>query len=107
MHAIEKLLAKKPGKDSVKTGEIVNCEIDMAGINDLYLQTIRSFFEMGAKKVYDPSKVIMFLDHYAPASTIQQAQNQKEFREFCWEQGIDLLMDIDQGVCHQVLVDKG
>ncbi|MGB6328464.1 MAG: 3-isopropylmalate dehydratase large subunit [Halarcobacter sp.] len=107
MHAIEKLLAKKAGKQSVKTGEIVNCDIDMAGINDLYLQTIRSFFEMGAKKVYDPSKVIMFLDHYAPASTIQQAQNQKEFREFCWDQGIDLLMDIDQGVCHQVLADKG
>jgi homoaconitate hydratase family protein len=107
MHAIEKLLARKAGKNSVKTGEIVNCEIDMAGINDLYLQTIRSFFEMGAKKVYDPSKVIMFLDHYAPASTIQQAQNQKEFREFCWNQGIDLLMDIDQGVCHQVLADKG
>jgi 3-isopropylmalate/(R)-2-methylmalate dehydratase large subunit len=107
MHAIEKLLSKKAGKQSVKTGEIVNCDIDMAGINDLYLQTIRSFFEMGAKKVYDPSKVIMFLDHYAPASTIQQAQNQKEFREFCWDQGIDLLMDIDQGVCHQVLADKG
>jgi len=107
MHAIEKLLAKKAAKQSVKTGEIVNCDIDMAGINDLYLQTIRSFFEMGAKKVYDPSKVIMFLDHYAPASTIQQAQNQKEFREFCWDQGIELLMDIDQGVCHQVLADKG
>ncbi len=107
MHAIEKLLAKKAAKQSVKTGEIINCDIDMAGINDLYLQTIRSFFEMGAKKVYDPSKVIMFLDHYAPASTIQQAQNQKEFREFCWDQGIELLMDIDQGVCHQVLVDKG
>ena len=107
MHAIEKLLAKKAGKPSVKTGEIVNCDINMAGINDLYLQTIRSFFEMGATKVYDPSKVIMFLDHYAPASTIQQAQNQKEFREFCWDQGIELLMDIDQGVCHQVLVDKG
>ncbi len=107
MHAIAKLLAKKAGKQSVKTGEIVNCDIDMAGINDLYLQTIRSFFEMGAKKVYDPSKVIMFLDHYAPASTIQQAKNQKEFREFCWDQGIELLMDIDQGVCHQVLADKG
>ncbi len=107
MHAIEKLLAKKAGKTSVKCGEIVNCEVDMAGINDLYLQTIRSFFEMGGTKVHDPSKVIMFLDHYAPASTILQAQNQKEFREFCWEQGIELLMDIDQGVCHQVLVDKG
>ena len=107
MHAIEKLLAKKAGKSSVKTGEIINCEIDMAGINDLYLQTIRSFFEMGGKRVHSPEKVIMFLDHYAPASTIMQAQNQKQFREFCWDQGIDLLMDIDQGVCHQVLADKG
>ena len=107
MHAIEKLLAHKAGKKSVSTGEIVNCIIDMAGINDLYLQTVRSFFEMGGTKVYDPSKLIMFMDHYAPASTIVQADNQKQFREFCWEQGIDLLMDIDQGVCHQVLADKG
>lgn len=107
MHAIEKLLAKKSGKTKVTSGEIVNCEVDMAGINDLYLQTIKSFHEMGASKVYNPSKVIMFLDHYAPASTIIQAQNQKEFREFCWEQKIKLLMDIDQGVCHQVLADYG
>lgn len=107
MHAIEKILAKKAGKDSVVTGEIVNCFIDMAGINDLYLQTVRSFFEMGGKRVYDPNKVIMFLDHYAPASTITQADNQKQFREFCWDQGIDLLIDINEGVCHQVLADRG
>lgn len=107
MHAIEKLLAKAAGKETVKTGEIVNCCVDMAGINDLYLQTVRSFYEMGGKKVHDPSKVIMFMDHYAPPSTIIQADNQKQFRQFCWDQGIDLLMDIDQGVCHQVLADKG
>lgn len=107
MHAIEKILAKAAGKQIVATGEIVNCKVDLAGINDLYLQTIRSFHEMGGTKVHDPSKVIVFLDHYAPASTITQADNQKQFREFCWDQGIDLLMDIDQGVCHQVLADKG
>lgn len=107
MHAIEKLLAQKAGVESVSTGEIVNCSVDLAGVNDLYLQTVRSFFEMGGTKVYDPSKIIMFLDHYAPASTITQADNQKQFREFCWEQGIDLLMDIDQGVCHQILADHG
>jgi len=107
MHAIEKLLAKKAGKAHIQTGEIINCNVDMAGINDLYLQTLRSFYEMGGVKVHDPNKVIMFLDHYAPASTIMQAHNQKEFRQFCWDQGIELLMDIDQGVCHQVLADKG
>lgn len=107
MHAIEKLLAKAAGKEMVTTGEIVNCAVDMAGINDLYLQTVRSFYEMGGEKVHDPSKVIMFMDHYAPPSTIIQADNQKQFRQFCWDQGIELLMDIDQGVCHQVLADKG
>lgn len=107
MHALEKILAKKAGKERVSTGEIVNCTVDMAGINDLYLQTVRSFFEVGAKKVYAPDKVIMFLDHYAPASTSMQADNQKQFREFCWSQGIELLMDINEGVCHQVLADKG
>jgi homoaconitate hydratase family protein len=107
MHAIEKLLAKKAGQQTVVTGEIVNCTVDLAGINDLYLQTVRSFFEMGGTKVYDPDKVIMFMDHYAPPSTIVQADNQKQFREFCREQGIGLLMDINEGVCHQVLADKG
>lgn len=107
MHAIEKILAKAAGRPTVSTGEIVNCKVDMAGINDLYLQTLRSFTEMGGKKVHDPKKVVVFLDHYAPASTIMQADNQKLFREFCWDQGIDLLMDVDQGVCHQVMADKG
>ena len=107
MHAIEKIMARAAGKDKVVTGEIVNCEVDLAGVNDLYLQTIRSFHEVGGTRVYDPKKLIVFLDHYAPASSITQAANQKQFREFCWDQGIDLLMDIDQGVCHQVLADKG
>lgn len=107
MHAIEKILAKAAGKQTVTTGEIINCKVDLAGINDLYLQTLRSFWEMGGKKVNDPKKVTVFLDHYAPASTITQADNQKQFREFCWDQGIDLLMDVDTGVCHQVLADRG
>ena len=107
MHAIEKLLAEKAGKEQVVTGEIVNCDVDIAGINDLYLQTVRSFYEMGGEQVFDADKIVMFFDHYAPCATITQAENHKQFREFCTEQGIEKLMDIDQGVCHQVLADKG
>ena len=107
MHAIEKLLAEKAGKHQVATGEIVNCDVDIAGINDLYLQTVRSFYEMGGEKVFDADKIVMFFDHYAPCATITQAENHKQFRKFCFGQGIEKLMDIDQGVCHQVLADKG
>ena len=34
MHAIEKILARASGQSSVRTGQIVNCTVDRAGIND-------------------------------------------------------------------------
>jgi homoaconitate hydratase family protein len=107
MHALEKILAKASGKKEVKVGEIVNARVDLAEINDLYLQTIKSFYEMKGTKVWDPEKVVFVLDHYAPAPSIQSASNQKEMREFVWAQGIKHLFDINAGVCHQVMVEAG
>ncbi len=107
MHAIEKLLAEKSGRDTVHAGEIVNCSVDWAGINDLYYQTVKSFYEMGGKRVAAPERAILFFDHYAPCATEKQADNHKKFREFAREQGITHLMDINEGVCHQLMADYG
>lgn len=107
MHAIEKILASHAGLEQVTTGEIVNCTVDVGGANDLYIQSVYSFYEMNGKQVKNPDNIVFFMDHYAPASTPKQAQNQKEFREFAKQQNIPHLMDIDEGVCHQVLADKG
>ena len=51
MHAIEKILAKNSGRKEVRTGEIVTAKVDFAEINDLYLQTVYSFYEMGGENV--------------------------------------------------------
>ena len=107
MHALEKILAYRAGLKEVRAGEIVNCKVDLAGINDLYPQTMYSFREIGGEKVACPDKVVIFLDHYAPPSTIKAAQTHAEFRQFAREQGIEKLMDVNEGVCHQVLADKG
>ncbi len=107
MHALEKILAAHAGLDQVKQGQIVDCKIDVAGINDIYLQTVFSFREIGGTKVANPDGTVIFLDHYSPPSTVRQAQIHKEFREFAAEQGIKGLMDINTGVCHQILADKG
>ena len=107
MHAIEKILARAAGENAVRTGQIVNCRVDLAEVNDLYPQTILSFQEMGGKRVHAPDRITFILDHYAPASSIQQAENQKFMREFCRDQGIELLFDVNAGVCHQVMVDHG
>ena len=107
MHALEKILARAAGVKEVRAGEIVNAKVDLAEVNDLYLQVIKSFYEMGGKKVWDPNKVAFVLDHYAPAPTIKSAANQKVMREFVWEQGIPHLFDINAGVCHQVMPEAG
>ncbi|MEY8000940.1 3-isopropylmalate dehydratase large subunit [Clostridium sp. Mt-5] len=107
MHAIEKILAKAAGKDRVETGEIVTCKVDFAEINDLYLQTVYSFYEMGGKKVWDNEKAAFVFDHYAPAPTIQTAQNHSEMRAFAKEQNLKYHFDINKGVCHQVMPEAG
>lgn len=107
MHAIEKILARAAGKDKVTTGEIVKAKVDFAEVNDLYLQTIYSFYEMGGKKVWDKDKLCFVFDHYAPAPTIKSAQIHKEMRRFVQEQGLTHHFDINTGVCHQVMPEAG
>lgn len=107
MHAIEKIMAKAGGKTTVETGEIVMASVDFAEINDLYLQTIYSFKEMGGKTVWDKDKVAFVFDHFAPASTIKAAQIHKEMREFAKEQKLTHHFDINCGVCHQVMPEAG
>lgn len=107
MHALEKILAAHAGREEVAAGEIVTAKVDLAEVNDLYLQVIKSFHEMGGRRVKDPAGAAFVLDHYAPAPTIQSAANQKAMREFVRAQGIEHLFDINAGVCHQVLPEAG
>lgn len=82
MHAIEKILAKNSGRAEVHTGEIVTAKVDFAEINDLYLQTVYSFYEMGGEKVWNRERAAFVFDHYAPCPDIKSAANHKEMREF-------------------------
>lgn len=107
MHALEKILARASGKKTATTGEIVQARVDFAEINDLYLQTIYSFREMGGVKVSDPERLAFVFDHYAPCPTINAAQNHKEMRQFAQEQKLKYHFDINAGVCHQVMPEAG
>lgn len=107
MHAIEKILAKNSGRTHVKTGEIITAKIDFAEINDLYLQTIYSFYEMGGEKVWDNTRAAFVFDHYAPAPDIKSAANHGEMREFAKKNQLKYHFDTNCGVCHQVMPEAG
>lgn len=107
MHAIEKILAKNSGRCSVSTGEIVTAKVDFAEINDLYLQTVFSFYEMGGKKVWDNTRAAFVFDHYAPAPDIKSAANHQEMRKFARDNELKYHFDTNCGVCHQVMPEAG
>ena len=107
MHAIEKILARNSGRKAVEAGEIVTAKIDFAEINDLYLQTVYSFYEMGGEKVCDRTRCAFVFDHYAPAPDIKSAANQREMREFARRNDLEYHFDTSCGVCHQVMPEAG
>lgn len=107
MHAIEKILAHHSGKSGVKPGEIIMVDVDFAEINDLYLQTVHSFYDMGGEKVWDKNKAAFVFDHYAPAPTIKTAENHVAMREFARKNELSHHFDTNTGVCHQVMPEAG
>ncbi|MDY5930730.1 MAG: 3-isopropylmalate dehydratase large subunit [Candidatus Ornithospirochaeta sp.] len=107
MHAIEKILASRSGRKSVSSGEIVNARVDFAEINDLYLQTVESFYQMGGTKVWDNTRLAFVFDHYAPCPTIKTAMNHQQMRRFAKENELTHHFDVNAGVCHQVMPESG
>ena len=93
----------------VAPGCIVNCRVDMVLANDITAPlAIKSFRGMGAKKVFDTSKVALVMDHFTPQKDIASAEQVKAVREFAHEQGIVHYFEGgDAGVEHALLPELG
>jgi len=108
MTVSEKVLARASGQEKTRAGEIVKAKVDVAMMPDLTtILSINAMKEMGFKRVWDADKVVIVLDHVAPASTLLAATVHRDIRGFARDQGLKHLYDVDSGVCHQVLPEKG
>jgi len=100
----EKILGEHAGRDLV-AGDIavVNVDVVMAqdGTGPLAVSQIK---KLGFSKVANPDKSIFFIDHGAPSPRKELADSHKVLREFAAQSGAKL-SDINEGVCHQVLVE--
>jgi len=102
----EKILAAKSGQKEVFAGQLITARPDCVMSHDNAGLVIRQFRQIGAEKVFDPSRIIIPLDHRAPAESELTAIAHKSIREFVAEQGIENFYDIKEGICHQVMVEK-
>lgn len=102
----EKILSRRVGHE-VRPGEIVEVPVDLAMSHDNAALVIRQFGLIGVKRVWNPSKIVIILDHRAPSESIKTSIGHKLIREFVQDQGIANFFDIGYGICHQILIEEG
>ncbi len=103
----EKILAQKSGLKQVEPGQIVTVQPDKLLTHDNTAAIAKIFHEIGVKKVARPEISVIVLDHVVPAATEAHAKNHQQIRRFVAEQGIESFYDVGEGICHQVLPEKG
>ncbi len=109
MTITEKILAAHAGKDYVECGEIIEAKLDLCLANDITAPlSLEEFDKVGAKKVFDPEKIVFVLDHFTPNKDIPSAENCKKIREFSKKYGISHVYDGGAcGIEHALLPEEG
>jgi len=106
---IQKILQAHCKEEVREPGQIVQCKVSTVLANDITAPlSIRALEKMGAKKVFDPEKVILVCDHFTPNKDIDSAEQVKRVREFARK--FDILHYYeggDAGVEHALLPEQG
>ena len=109
MTMTQKILAAHCGKAAVSAGEFIMADLDMVLGNDITAPVaIREFKKMGADRVFDPAKIALVPDHFAPNKDIISAGQAKIMRDFARDQAIVHYFEVgEMGIEHALLPEKG
>jgi len=106
MTMAEKILARASGRKSLAGGEYVTARIDRVMCHEAFVLCALNLLKVGVKRVFDPDRVIVILDHYFPAPTEQMANGHALARQFVEQFGVGHFLG-HAGICHQVLTEQG
>lgn len=109
MTMTQKILAAHAGLESVSAGQLIECKVDLCLGNDITAPlAIKEFDRMGAKKVFDPDKVVLVPDHFTPNKDIASATQAKQLRTFAQQQNLTNYFEVGyMGVEHALLPEQG
>ena len=105
----EKILLAHCAKKSIKPGEFIEANVDVALANDITAPlAISEFKKSGFSKVFNKNKIVLVPDHFAPAKDLKSANQCKVLADFAKEQGIKNYFEIgSMGIEHALLPEKG
>lgn len=102
---VEKIFQRKTGAES-RANDIVIVDVDGCMVHDLNGPSVVRNFNKIAETVKNPAHHLVALDHQAPSPNVNVSNNHVLLREFAHKHDIDLV-DVMQGVCHQVMMENG
>ena len=103
---VQKILSRKLGR-AVTCGEYIFVKVDGAMASDTTApQMIQAFQAMGGKRIWDPQKLALVLDHASPAPNEKVARLHQLIRAFAKEQNCRLY-ETGAGICHHLMLDNG
>src|SRR5438445_12715307 len=101
------ILSRVSGRDA-QAGDLVIAPVSRVMVHDSVIDAvIAGLRDLGDRRVWDTSRVAVFVDHAAPAPTPVVADSHRVLREWVREQGIATFYDAGEGVCHQIMVEEG
>jgi 3-isopropylmalate/(R)-2-methylmalate dehydratase large subunit len=109
MTITEKIIAAHVGRDEVHPGEFHFVPVDVVMANDITAPLAFEQFERtGAKRVFDPERIILILDHYVPNKDIKAAEQAKVLRQFARKHSLPFYYEVGRScVCHSLVPDEG
>lgn len=107
MNIIEKIIAEKANKTSVKVGEELSVKVDLAIAHDVTGPlAVDQFIKIGVDKVFDENKVVFVMDHNIPCSSVDSRIQHRTIHDFCNKFGTKVY-GRSEGVIHQVIWEEG
>lgn len=103
----QKALERASGVKDLEPGDIVDVAPDLYMSHTASWRCIAGFEKLDGAVLRHPERVAMVMDHISPARTSLVASQHRRCRQFAAAQGIEKFFDVQEGICHLVLMENG
>jgi len=109
MTITEKIIAAHAGRESVRPGDFVYADVDIALGNDITAPiAIRELEAAGIETVWDRERVVLVPDHFTPNKDIASAEQAKVLRDFARARNVTHYWEVGRvGIEHALLPEQG
>lgn len=105
----EKILRAHTRAKSVRPGDFINARVDFCLGNDITAPiAIEEFDKIGARRVFDRTRIALIPDHFTPAKDMESANQVKALYEFSKKHHIENYFEVGRmGIEHALLPELG